>query len=264
VRIVERNNVHESGRPDGQPMLFAHGFGCDQNMWRLVAPRFEDRFRVVLFDHVGAGRSDVGAYDPERYASLEGYAQDVLEICEELGLEDAIFVGHSVAAMIGAIAAARQPQRFDKLVFVGPSPRYIDDADYTGGFSEGEILELLDTLDDNYLGWSKAMATVIMGTPDRPELGDELEASFCRTDPRIARQFARVTFLGDNREDLPQVRMPTLVVQSAHDAIAPVAVGEFVRDALPNGSLALLDTSGHCPHLSAPDATADAIAAFVA
>ena len=200
--VLARCNVHESGRLDGQPMLFAHGFGCDQQMWRLVTPRFEDRYRLVLFDHVGAGGSDLSAYDPDRYASLEGYADDVLEVCRALDLEDVIFVGHSVAAMIGVLAASREPERFAKLVFVGPSPRYIDDTDYVGGFSEADITELLESLESNYLGWSNAMAPVIMGTPDRPELGEELTASFCRTDPEIARQFARVTFLADNRDDL--------------------------------------------------------------
>ena len=261
--IADRCNVHELGRKDGQPLLFAHGFGCDQQMWRHVVPRFEDRFRIVLFDHVGAGGSDLSAYDPERYATLDGYAEDVLAICDELALEDVIFVGHSVAAMMGVIAAIREPGRFAKLVFVGPSPRYIDDADYVGGFSEADIAELLDALESNYLGWSRAMAPVIMGTPDRPDLTEDLTESFCRTDPEIARRFARATFLADNRADLLHVAVPTLVIQTAQDAIAPVAVGEYVRDALPDSTFVLLDTTGHCPHLSAPDATAEAIEAFI-
>ena len=261
--VVERNNVRISGRPDGQPMLFAHGFGCDQNMWRYVAPRFEDDFRVVLFDHVGAGGSDPAAYDPARYASLHGYARDILEICTELGLEDVIFVGHSVSAMMGALAAQAEPDRFAKLVLVGPSPRYIDDHPYVGGFSEQDITELLESLESNYLGWSSAMAPVIMGNPDRPELGEELTASFCRADPEIARHFARVTFLSDNRADLSRVPTPTLVLQCSNDAIAPVAVGVYVRDSMPNSSLVMLQATGHCPNLSAPDQTAEAIAAFV-
>jgi sigma-B regulation protein RsbQ len=244
-------------------MLFAHGFGCDQHMWRYVAPRFEDRFRLVLFDHVGAGESDLSAYDPDRYSSLAGYADDVLEICRELDLRDVIFVGHSVAAMIGALAARREPERFAKLVFVGPSPRYIDEGSYVGGFSADDIEELLDSLDSNYLGWSQAMAPVIMGNPDRPELGAELTESFCRTDPDIARRFARVTFLSDNRTDLGAVTTPTLVLQCTNDAIAPVVVGQYVTDALPNASMVLLEATGHCPNLSAPEQTADAIDAFV-
>ncbi|MDQ1461217.1 MAG: sigma-B regulation protein RsbQ [Actinomycetota bacterium] len=244
-------------------MVFAHGFGCDQNMWRYVAPRFENEFRVVVFDYIGAGGSDLAAYDPERYTSLDAYADDVLEICRALDLHDVIFVGHSVSAMIGALAAIREPERFAKLVFLSPSPRYIDDGTYQGGFREEDIHELLESLDSNYLGWSNAMAPVIMGNPERPELGEELTQSFCRTDPDLARRFARITFLSDNRADLPLVKTPTLVVQCSNDVIAPVAVGEYVRDALPNSSFVLLPATGHCPNLSAPDQTAEAIAAFV-
>ena len=263
MTAAERNNVQRSGVPGGPPMLFAHGFGCDLNMWRLVAPHFEDEFEVVLFDHVGAGGSDLGAYDPVKYASLDGYADDVLEICDELGFRDVIFVGHSVSAMIGAIAARKRPERFTRLVMVGPSPRYIDDADYVGGFAHDDIVELLDSMDSNYLGWSAAMAPVIIANADRPELGAELAASFCRSDPGIARAFARVTFLSDNRADLPHVRTPTLVLQCSDDVIAPIAVGEYVRDVMPDATYVLLDATGHCPNLSAPLATAAAIDAFV-
>jgi sigma-B regulation protein RsbQ len=244
-------------------MLFAHGFGCDQHMWRHVAPRFEDEFRVVLFDHVGAGGSDLSAYDAGRYTSLNAYADDVLDICRELDLDDVVFVGHSVSAMIGVLAATKEPARFAKLVLVGPSPRYIDDDGYVGGFGEGDINELLESLESNYLGWSSAMAPVIMANQDRPDLGAELTESFCRTDPAIARQFARVTFLSDNRADLHKVDVPTLVLQCTNDVIAPVAVGEFVAREMPNADLVMLDATGHCPNLSAPDETADAIAAFV-
>jgi len=244
-------------------MVFAHGFGCDQNMWRYIAPRFEPDFKVVLFDHIGAGGSDLSAYDKERHATLGAYADDLVEICTELGLRDVVFVGHSVSAMIGALAAGRDPDRFAKLVFVSPSPRYMNDGAYVGGFSEADIVDLLDSLDSNYLGWSTAIAPVMMGNADRPELSDELSASFCRTDPDIARQFARVTFLSDNRADLPLVQNPTLVLQCASDAIAPKAVGEYVRDSLPNSTYVVLPATGHCPNLSAPDATADAIEAFV-
>ncbi len=244
-------------------MLFAHGFGCDQNMWRFVAPRFEDDFEVVLFDHIGAGGSDLSAYDPARYASLAAYAEDVLEICAALDLRDVIFVGHSVSAMIGVLAALEEPDRFAKLILVGPSPRYINDGAYVGGFEKADISELLDSLESNYLGWSSAMAPVIMGRPDRPELGDELTASFCRTDPVIARQFAGVTFLSDNRADLRRVTTPTLVLQCRDDAIAPMAVGEFVHRHIPNSTFRVLEATGHCPNLSAPEETAEAIAAFV-
>jgi sigma-B regulation protein RsbQ len=261
--VEERLNVTVTGRSDGQPMLFAHGFGCDQHMWRLVAPRFEADFRVVLFDHVGAGGSDPGAYDPERYSSLSGYAGDVLEVCRALDLHDVVFVGHSVSAMIGVLAALEEPDRFAKLVLVGPSPRYIDEAGYVGGFGRDDIEELLDSLESNYLGWSSAMAPAIMANPDRPELGEELTASFCRMDPEIARRFARVTFLSDNRADLAKVGVPTLVLQCSKDVIAPRVVGEYVRDAIPGSTLVMLAATGHCPNLSAPEETTRAIAAFV-
>lgn len=263
MTVVERHNARVSGRSGGQAMIFAHGFGCDQSMWRLVAPRFEDEFQVILFDHVGAGGSDLAAYDPDRHATLEGYADDVVELCDELGLSDAVFVGHSVSAMIGALASVRRPELFDKLVMVGPSPRYIDDDGYVGGFSTDDIDELIESLDSNYLGWSATMAPVIVGNPERPELGAELTESFCRTDPAIASNFARATFLADNRDDLARVTVPTLVLQCRSDVIAPIEVGAYVRDQLVDASMVILDATGHCPNLSAPDETAKAIDAFV-
>ncbi len=261
---LERNNVTESGRPDGTPMLFAHGFGCDQNMWRLVAPAFEDTHRVVLFDHVGAGRSDLTAFDPDRYSDLRGYADDVLEICRTLDLTGVVFVGHSVSAMIGVLAAVQEPEKFSKLILVGPSPRYTDDADYVGGFTTEDIDGLLESLDSNYLGWSGAMAPVIMGNADRPELGEELTNSFCRTDPAIASHFARVTFTSDNRADLPAVRVPTLILQCREDAIAPPSVAAYVHREISGSTLVELDATGHCPNLSAPQETVAAITAFLA
>jgi sigma-B regulation protein RsbQ len=264
MTALERNNVVEHGPRDGRPMVFAHGFGCDQNMWRFVWPEFADDHRIVLFDHVGAGGSDASAFDRERYDSLQGYADDVLEICHELDLTDVVFVGHSVSAMIGALAAAAEPERFGRLVLVGPSPRYIDDEGYTGGFTREDIEGLLESMDSNYLGWSGAMAPVIMGNPDRPELGDELTNSFCRADPEIARHFARVTFMSDNRADLERVRTPSLVLQCADDVIAPEAVGEYVDRQLPDSLLVRLSATGHCPNLSAPEETVSAIEAFLA
>jgi sigma-B regulation protein RsbQ len=264
VTVAERNNVRLSGPTNAQPMLFAHGFGCDQNMWRYVAPAFEDRYRVVLFDHVGAGASDISAYDRDKYDSLSGYASDILDICRELELHDVVFVGHSVSAMMGVLAALEEPTRFSRLVLVGPSPRYLDDEGYVGGFAREDIDGLLDALASNYLGWSAAMAPVIMGNGDRPELGAELTNSFCRADPAIAEQFARVTFLSDNRDDLRRVRVPALVLQCREDVIAPTAVGEFVQRELPDAELVLLDATGHCPNLSAPAATVAAIDSFLA
>jgi sigma-B regulation protein RsbQ len=263
MNASERHNVTVTGRPDGQAMIFAHGFGCDQNMWRFVAPAFEDDFRVIVFDYAGAGNADPRAYDAERHGSLDGYAADVVEICRELGVKAGVFVGHSVSSMIGVLADRADPELFEKLVLVSPSPRYIDEEGYVGGFTESDIRELLDSLDSNYLGWSSVMAPVIMGNSDRPELGAELTASFCRTDPAVARRFAEVTFLSDNRADLAAVEKPSLVLQCRDDAIAPVTVGEYVAQTMPNGTLVMLDATGHCPNLSAPEATVDAIAAFV-
>jgi sigma-B regulation protein RsbQ len=244
--------------------MLAHGFGCDQNLWRLVVPALAERFQVVLFDYVGSGRSDLSAWSAERYGSLDGYARDVLEICEELDLRDVIFVGHSVSAMVGVLAAVADPDRFAKLVLLVPSPCYIDDPDtgYRGGFSAADIDELLDSLNSNYLGWSAAMAPVIMGNPERPELGQELANSFCATDPAIAAVFARTTFLSDSRKDLAAVSVPTLILECQEDVIAPREVGAFTHAAIPTSTLVTLDATGHCPQLSAPDVTARAILEF--
>ncbi|WP_422057876.1 alpha/beta fold hydrolase [Sphingomonas sp.] len=257
-----RNNVKVSGA-GSRTMMFSHGFGCDQHMWGLVAKEFEADFRVVLFDHVGAGRSDLNAYDPEKYSSLGGYADDVVEIGRALQLSNAVFVGHSVSAMIGALASLKAPGMFGELVMVGPSPRYVDDGDYVGGFSHEQVDELLEFLAANHLGWSAAMAPAIMGNADRPELGETLADSFCATDPEIARQFARVTFFSDNRADLSRIEARTLVLQCSEDIIAPTCVGEYVHQQIPNSEYRLLNATGHCPNLSAPAEVTAAIRAFV-
>lgn len=244
-------------------MVFAHGFGCDQNMWRFVEPAFRDRFRTVLFDHVGAGRSDLAAYDRSKYATLDGYATDLLDIGRELDLKDAVFVGHSVSGMIGALASIAAPGMFSQLVMVGPLARYIDDGDYQGGFTAEGIEELLSSLADNHLGWSAAMAPAIMGNPDRPELGEELTNSFCRTDPEIARLFARATFTSDNRADLPRVTAQTLVLQCRDDIIASENVGEYVQQHIPDSRIVYLEASGHCPNLSAPQTVIEAMRDFL-
>jgi len=253
-----------TGDAGGPVVMLAHGFGCDQTMWRLVVPALAPTCRVVLFDHVGAGWSDMSAWDAQRYSTLDAYARDVLDICHDLDLRDVVFVGHSVSAMVGVLAVAAEPSTFAKLVLVTPSPRYVDDGDYRGGFSAADIDELLDSLDSNYLGWSAAMAPVIMGNPDRPELGAELTNSFCRADPEVARVFARTTFLSDNREDLAKVTVPTLVLECRQDVIAPPEVGAYVHARIPGSTLVTLPATGHCPQLSAPEATATAIAEFVA
>ncbi|MFE2352720.1 alpha/beta fold hydrolase [Streptomyces parvulus] len=262
--VRDRNHVTVTGRTGAPVLMLAHGFGCDQNLWRLVAPTLERDFTVVLFDHVGSGKSDLSAWDPERYGSLDGYVDDILELCRELALGPVTFVGHSVSAMMGVLAAAREPTAFAGLVLLAPSPCFVDDpdTDYRGGFSAADIEELLDSLDANYLGWSGAMAPVIMGNPERPELGEELSNSFCRTDPNIARVFARVTFLSDHRRDLAGVGVRTLVAQCSSDAIAPPEVGAFVHAQIPKSRLVTLNATGHCPQLSAPQETAAAIAAF--
>ncbi|MFC4948174.1 alpha/beta fold hydrolase [Pseudonocardia sp. GCM10023141] len=261
--VVTRNNVTVTGPPDAPVAMLAHGFGCDQNMWRLVAPALAADFRVVSFDYVGFGHSDIAMWDEQRYSSLHGYARDVLDVCEALDLRDVALVGHSVSAMIAVLAAIAEPDRFAGLVLLTPSPRYIDDGDYRGGFSRDDIDELLDSLDSNYLGWSAAMAPVIMGNPDRPELGAELTNSFCRVDPHIAGVFARATFLSDNRADLARVRTPSLILQCSHDVIAPPQVGSFVHAHIAGSQLVTLEATGHCPQLSAPEATTAAITAFV-
>ena len=262
MSVLQRHNVQVTGA--GEPaMIFAHGYGCDQNMWRFVAPAFARDHRVVLFDHAGAGKSDPAAFSRSRHASLGGYASDLLEICAELDLSGAIFVGHSVSAMIGVLAALREPDRFSKLVLIGPSPCYLNDGEYQGGFGRKDIDALLESLGSNYLGWSSAMAPVIMGNPDRPELATELTNSFCRTDPEKAKVFARATFLSDNRADLPKLTVPSLILQCSQDPIAPEAVGRYLHARLPKSELKILKATGHCPNLSAPEETIAAMRGFV-
>jgi len=262
MNVVSRNNVRVSGAGPAT-LVFAHGFGCDQNMWRLLRPVFEPRFRVVVFDLVGSGMSDLAAYDRARYGSLHGYADDLLEILDEAAVGPVIFVGHSVSAMIGVLADLKAPGRFAAHMMIGPSPCYINDGDYVGGFTRDDIDSLLETLESNYLGWSSAMAPAIMGAPDQPELGVELTNSFCRTDPEIAKHFARVTFLSDNRADLPSLQTPTLIVQCSDDLIAPRAVGDYMHRVLPRSTLRVIANVGHCPHLSEPSACADAMHEFL-
>ena len=261
--LARRHHVTVRGRGPAT-LLFVHGFGCDQNMWRLVAPHFEDRYRVVLYDLVGSGRSDLAAYDRTRYATLDGHAADALEVIAAYAEGPVVFVGHSVSAMIGLLAGLRAPERIAAHVMVGPSPRYIDDEGYVGGFTRADIESLLESMEGNYLGWSSTMAPAIMGAPDRPELGEELTNSFCRTDPDIASHFARVTFLSDNRRDLAKLDAPVLVMQCSDDLIAPRAVGEYTARELPRGELQVIENVGHCPHLSAAPATLAAMDAFLA
>jgi sigma-B regulation protein RsbQ len=263
MRDLQKNNVRVLGRGP-RTMVLAHGFGCDQTMWRHLVPAFQDQFRLVLFDYVGHGQADASAFDRARYADLAGYAEDVLEICQALAIHDAVFVGHSVSAMIGILAARKDPSRFGTLVLIGPSPRYVDDGEYKGGFTQEDIDGLLDFLDSNFLGWSSTLAPMMMGNADRPFLSEELANSFCRTDPEIAKHFARVTFLSDNRTDLASVTVPTLILQCSQDAIAPDRVGRYVEAHIPGSTFVQLRATGHCPHLSHPVETIGAIQSFLA
>ena len=254
--IVHRNNVKIIGN-GSQPMLFAHGFGCDQNMWRFITPAFEQHYKIILFDYVGAGKSDINAYNAERYANLNGYAQDVMEICEALGLSDVIFVGHSVSSMVGVIAAIKLPEIFSRLVLVAPSPCYMNELGYNGGFERKDIEELLDTMEKNYIGWANFLAPAIMKNDERPELASELKDSFCSTDPKIAGQFARATFFSDNRKDLSKLTRHALIMQCSDDLIAPYEVGDYLHSHMNKSTLRVLKATGHCPHMSHPDETID-------
>jgi sigma-B regulation protein RsbQ len=261
--VIRRNNVKVSGTGT-QPMLFAHGFGCDQNMWRYVEKEFENDYRVVLFDYVGSGKSDLGAYDAERYSKLEGYAEDVLDVIHALDLHDVIFVGHSVSSMIGVLAANREPDRFERLILIGPSPRYINDTGYFGGFERKDIEGLFEMMDRNFIGWANFLAPAIMKNPDRPELGEELTESFCSTDPVIARRFAEATFLADNRDDLSRLEVPSLILQCSDDMVAPEKVGEYLSERLAGSTFRKMKATGHCPHMSHPEETVDLIKEYLA
>jgi sigma-B regulation protein RsbQ len=254
MNIFKRNNVTTFGQ-GSKHMIFAHGFGCGQHMWRYIWPAFEKEYQIVLFDYVGSGSSDISAYNPERYASLHGYAQDIIDICNELGIKECVFAGHSVSCIIGVLASIKEPDLFESLILIGPSARYINDDDYVGGFEKADIDELLDTMEKNYIGWANFLGPAIMKNEDRAELAQELTESFCSTDPVIARQFAQVTFLSDNREDLSKVNHRTLILQCVEDLIAPLEVGRYMEEHLKGSTQRIMQATGHCPHLSAPKET---------
>jgi sigma-B regulation protein RsbQ len=262
MNVISRNHVNTLGAIQGQPMLFAHGFGCDQNMWRYIVPAFQELYRIVLFDYVGAGNSDLSAYSAERYSSLEGYAQDVLDVCHALDLDDVIFVGHSVSSMVGVLAAKREPERFSRLILVAPSPCYVNDPPYLGGFERADLEGLLEMMEHN-LGWAKYLSTTVMKNPERPALTLELEESFCATDPEICKQFARTTFFSDNRADLAGVVTPSLIMQCSEDSIAPTEVGHYLHEHLPQSTLTLMTATGHCPHMSHPEETIRKMQAYL-
>jgi sigma-B regulation protein RsbQ len=261
-RPSEIFNVNITGS-GSQPLMFAHGFGCDQKMWRFTTPAFESNYRIVLFDYIGCGRSDLNYYDAQKYASLNGYAEDVVNICKELNLKEVVFVGHSVSSMIGLLAAISNPELFSAVIMIGPSPYYMNNGNYKGGFEKYEIEDLLNAMDENYIKWANFLAPNIMGNPDKPELREELTESFCSVDPDIAKQFARVTFYSDNRQDLEKLLLPTLLMQCSEDILAPFEVGEFCNKNIKNSSLQIMRATGHCPHLSSPEETITGMKKFL-
>ena len=260
--ILHRNNVTIKGKGE-KIMLFAHGFGCSQQAWKRITPAFEDDYKLVLFDYVGAGKSDISAYNKARYSTLEGYAEDILEICNELKIKDAVFVGHSVSSMIGALASIKDPSVFKKLIFIAPSPCYLNAEGYTGGFEQEDIDALFEIMDDDFIGWAKLMSPQIIGNAEKPELIEEMESNFCTTDREIVKDFARVTFLSDNRVDLPGIRVESLTLQCNEDILAPLQVGKYINDHTPNNTMVILEATGHCPHMSAPEETIATIKKFL-
>lgn len=260
--VVERNSIKVIGEGT-KTMMFAHGFGCDQNMWRFVTPAFENEFKIILFDLMGSGNSDTSKYDFEKYNTLHGYANDIIEICDTLHLENVTFVGHSVSAMIGALVDIKRPKLLENLIMVSPSPCYINKDEYIGGFTVNDINELMESLEANYLGWSSAITPVIMSNADRPELSQELENSFCRNDPKIAQHFAKVTFLGDYRKEVNHISADTLIMQCSADVIAPIEVGKYLHENIENSTISIMKATGHCPNLSAPNETIQVIKNFL-
>lgn len=260
--IIERNNVIVTGKGD-HVMLFAHGFGCSQEAWGRITSAFEDDFKLVLFDYIGAGRSDISAYDKEKYNSLDGYAGDIIEICKSLNISNAVFVGHSVSSMIGALAAIKEPSLFKKLIFIGPSPSYMNSGDYVGGFDKDDIDSLLEIMEDDYLGWAKIMAPKMVANPDNPESSEEMENFLCTTNHEILKDFARVTFFSDNRKDLANIPVESFTLQCSEDIIAPLEVGQYIKDNTPGNKMVVLQATGHCPHMSAPEETIKAIRSFL-
>lgn len=261
--MMKRNNISVTGTGT-RPILFAHGFGCDKSMWRQVAPAFEDDYKVVTFDLTGAGGSDLSAYDFEKYADLRAHAEDILRICDELKLDDVILVGHSISASIATLAANVQPGRFRTLVLVAPTPSFIDDENYKGGFSRQDIEGLTEMVDANYLGWSQQMAPTIAGQAPGEPAADDLTQSFCRTDPQIAKHFARVTFFADCREDMKRLSTPSLILHCDDDPLVPMDVADWMRENIPQSHLEVLAVTGHCPHMTAPDQTIKAIRRYLA
>lgn len=263
MSVLQRHNVNRSGAGGGRPLIFAHGYGCDQNVWQPVASALAADHEVVLYDCAGCGMADPTVYDPVRHATLEGHADDLIAICEAAELDRPVLMAHSVGTMIGVLAAQRRPHLFDSLVLLAPSPSYLNDGDYVGGFERDDIDRLLDTLDSNHFGWARMMAPVIMGNLDRPELAGALGDSFCRMDPAVARHFARVTFLADHRNALAEVPVPSLLLQCSDDDLAAPSIGEYLARRMPDSELVHLAATGHCPHMSAPAEVVQTVAGFL-
>lgn len=252
-QIIRRNNVNMRGQGLGQKqkvLVFAHGFGCDQYVWDKIAPAFETKYRVVLFDYVGSGRSDKSAYRKDRYRTLHGYKEDLLELCDALGLENIVFVGHSVSSMIGALAAAERPELMKNLIMIGPSPHFLNEEGYHGGFEKTQIEGMLQMIKGDYSEFAKFLSPVVMQNASRPHLAEEFERLLCQNDPDIISDFAEATFLSDVREDLTKLTVPTLILQTNNDAVAPEAVGEYVHSRIENSEYRLMDAEGHSPHVS--------------
>ncbi len=263
ANITKRNNVVVQGKGD-QPILFAHGFGCDQNMWRFMAPDFLENYKVVLFDYMGSGKSDITEYDPKKYESLEGYAEDILDICEDLKLKNTIVVGHSVSASIATLASLKEPCYFSSLIHITPSPCFLNDPpDYMGGFEYSDLEELLDLMDKNYIGWAEYLSPIVIGGQASELLKGELSDSFCSTDPLIAKNFAKATFLSDHRESFSKSTTPSLIIQSKIDALASLEVGEFLHKTTPHSTLTIIDSEGHCPHMTHPTITSKAVKQYL-
>ncbi|MGC1242903.1 MAG: alpha/beta hydrolase [Chryseosolibacter sp.] len=260
--ILARNNVKVTGNGK-KPMLFAHGFGCDQTMWRYITPAFENDYQVIVFDYVGSGKSDLAAYHEGRYSTLNGYALDILEICEELNLRDVMFVGHSVSSMTGLLAAIKEPDYFAELILIAPSPRYLNEKGYVGGFDKTDVDRILDNMGKDYEGWANGAAPDVMKNPDRPDLSAELVQSFLSIKPSIARNFMAATFFTDNRKDLLKLKKPSLIVQTEDDRIVPIEVGDYLHAHLENSTLKVLKASGHYPHLSHPRETIRVMKAYL-
>lgn len=263
VNVLQRNNVKVSGQGT-TPIIFGHGFGCDQLVWNGVIEAFENEYKVITYDYVGSGKSDKSAYTKERYSTLYGYKEDLLEICDALEDSNFIFVGHSVSSMIGMLASIERPELFSKVVMIGPSPHYLNEPGYRGGFERSDISELLDMMEVNYKEWAKYLAPVVMSNEDRPELAEDFEQMLCSNDPQIARQFAEVTFTSDMREELGKLQVPTLIMQTQFDAIAPLEVGQYVHDHIPQSHLVVMKAMGHNPHISDAGETAAVIKEYLA